>query len=224
MANPWFRLYSEFSHDPKVQMMSESMQRRYIMLMCLRCSNNLVTLHEEEVAFHLRISNADLAETRQLFLSKGFIDESWNLLNWEKRQSQSDSSSARVAKHRALQKAKQAGACNGDVTLQKRKSNALDKIREDKNKHPSSAPDGFDLFWQKYPKKVGKPAAQRAFKAARLNGHLPEVIGDIEQKSNSDGWTKNGGQFIPNPATYLNQRRWEDEESRTEESMFAGAI
>ena len=41
----WFRLYSEFSTDPKVQMMPEALQRRYVMLMCMRCSNVLATLH-----------------------------------------------------------------------------------------------------------------------------------------------------------------------------------
>ena len=73
MSNPWFRMYSEFSHDPKVQMLSEAMQRRYIMLMCLRCSDSLVTLQGEEVAFHLRISNEELSATKALFVAKGFI-------------------------------------------------------------------------------------------------------------------------------------------------------
>ena len=122
MSNPWFRFYSEFSHDPKVQMMSEAMQRRYIMLMCLRCSNALVTLHETEIAFHLRITEAELTETKQLFISKGFIDEQWNLLNWDKRQFKSDSSAERVSRHRANKKQ----ASNADVTLQQRPSNALD--------------------------------------------------------------------------------------------------
>lgn len=122
MANSWFRLYSEFSHDPKVQMMSEAMQRRYIMIMCLRCSNDIVTLHETELAFHLRITDAELAETKALFIGKGFIDDKWNLLNWEKRQFKSDSSAARVSRHREKKK----NACNADVTLQKRSSNALD--------------------------------------------------------------------------------------------------
>ena len=126
MSNAWFRLYSEFSHDPKVQMMSEAMQRRYIMLLCLRCSNTLVTLHVTEIAFQLRISDEELAETKSLFIAKGFIDSDWNLLNWEKRQFSSDSSKERVAKHRALQKQKQDEPCNDDVTLQKQKSNALD--------------------------------------------------------------------------------------------------
>ena len=126
MSNPWFRMYSEFSHDPKVQMMSEAMQRRYMMLMCLRCSNSLVTLHETEIAFHLRISNDEMAETKALFISKGFIDKDFNLINWEKRQFASDTSKARVAKHRALQKEKQSTDGNGNVTLLKRNANALD--------------------------------------------------------------------------------------------------
>jgi uncharacterized protein YdaU (DUF1376 family) len=87
-----------------------------------------------------------------------------------------------------------------------------------------SHPDGFDSFWSAYPKKVGKPAAQKAFKAAKINGHLSEVIGDIESRLLSEAWLKNGGQFIPNPATYLNQRRWEDETTIQGASMFAGAI
>ena len=144
MANPWFRMYSEFSHDPKVQMLNEVMQRRYVMLMCMRCSNELVTLHETEIAFHLRISETDMAETKALFISKGFIDSEWNLLNWEKRQMASDSSNARVAKHRALQKEKHEQVCNVTET----KSNGLEEIRieeirvdkKNTNKPKSAAP------------------------------------------------------------------------------------
>jgi len=122
MANPWFRLYSEFAHDPKIQMLSEAMQRRYVMLLCLRCSEVLETLHETEIAFQLRLSTDELDETKQLFVSKNFIDKHWNLLNWDKRQFVSDSSTMRVAKHR--NKKKQVSIV--DETLQKRTSNATD--------------------------------------------------------------------------------------------------
>ncbi len=84
--------------------------------------------------------------------------------------------------------------------------------------------DGFDLFYQAYPKKVGKPAAQKAFKSAKVNGNLSAILADIESKKSSDAWTKDGGQFIPNPATYLNQRRWEDETQADQPNIFAGAI
>lgn len=136
--NPWFRMYSEFATDAKVQMLPEAMQRRYLMLMCLRCSNALETLHEEEIAFQLRIGTEELAETKALFIRKGFIDDRWNLLNWEKRQFASDSSAARVAKHRALQKEKQKQDSNADETLQKRQANALD-TDTDTDKEPKGS-------------------------------------------------------------------------------------
>ena len=84
---------------------------------------------------------------------------------------------------------------------------------------PKPPPDGFAEFWDRYPKKVGKPAALKAFRAAKLNGHLPEVLADVEEKAASAGWTKDGGQFVPNPATYLNQRRWEDEKSHSAQQI-----
>lgn len=109
MANPWFRLYSEFSDDPKVQMMSEAMQRRLIMLFCSRCKGE--TLHETELAFHWRVTETELAETKRVFVQKGFIDEGWNLLNWNRRQFLSDSSTERVRRYRQAMKQ--------DETLQK---------------------------------------------------------------------------------------------------------
>jgi hypothetical protein len=89
----------------------------------------------------------------------------------------------------------------------------------------ASTSDGFALFWSAYPKKTAKPSALTAFKKAKINGHLPDVLSDIEQKAQSDDWTKNSGQFIPNPATYLNQRRWEDiTTQQTHSGVIPGAI
>ena len=59
MANQWFRMYAEFATDPKVQMLSEVDQRRYIMLLRLRCGNGDVTFHDDEVAFQLRINSEE---------------------------------------------------------------------------------------------------------------------------------------------------------------------
>ena len=79
---PWFRLYSEFATDPKVQMLSESDQRRYIMLLCLRCSNGTVTLHDDEIAFQLRISNDEWAATKAILVNKGLIKDCNEICNW----------------------------------------------------------------------------------------------------------------------------------------------
>ena len=103
MANSWFRLYSEFATDQKVQMLSEENQRRLVMIFCLRCNGN-VTLHDNEVTFLLRISNDEWLKTKSLFIDKGFINEANEVLNWNKRQYISDSSAERVARHRANKK------------------------------------------------------------------------------------------------------------------------
>jgi hypothetical protein len=102
MPNPWFRMYSEFADDPKVQMMPEVMQRRLVMLFCERCKCE--TLHETERAFHWRINETELAQTKAVFVEKGFIDEQWNLLNWNRRQFISDSSTERVRQYRERMK------------------------------------------------------------------------------------------------------------------------
>lgn len=106
MANPWFRMYAEFASDAKVQMMSEAMQRRLVMVFCMRCSDVTVTLSDDEIAFQMRITAEELAETKAIFLRKGFIDQSWNVLNWEKRQFASDSSAARTRAYRGRQRDK----------------------------------------------------------------------------------------------------------------------
>jgi len=115
MANQWFRMYAEFANDPKVQMMSETDQRRYVMLLCIRCNGD-VTLQDEEVAFQLRISNEEWAITKALFVSKSLITDDNKPTAWDKRQFASDSSAARVAKHRAKSKE----VCNVTVTPQNR--------------------------------------------------------------------------------------------------------
>jgi hypothetical protein len=184
MANPWFRLYSEFAHDPKIQMLPEAMQRRYVMLMCLRCSETLETLHETEIAFQLRISEAELIETKQLFVSKNFIDEQWNLLNWDKRQFVSDSSTMRVRKYRDKKKQ----PSNVDETLQKRQSNAIDTDTdtdtdtEQKHKKTTivATPEGVsDSVWQEF-------IAHRKSKKARVT---QLVVDGIQEQARIAGWS-----------------------------------
>ncbi|MGZ5053350.1 MAG: hypothetical protein ACXWAT_00245 [Methylobacter sp.] len=118
MSNQWFRMYSEFATDPKVQMMSEADQRRLTMLFCLRC-NGHVTLQDKEVTFLLRISNDEWIKTKSEFIELGFISSTNELLNWDKRQFASDSSAARVARHRERLKNEQK-KCNVTVTPQNR--------------------------------------------------------------------------------------------------------
>ena len=81
MSNPWFRMYSEFMNDPKVQLMSEVNQRRLVMIFCMRCNGN-VTLQDKHVTFMLRISDTEWSDSKAEFIDNGFIDNDNNVLNW----------------------------------------------------------------------------------------------------------------------------------------------
>lgn len=79
---------------------------------------------------------------------------------------------------------------------------------------PQGVSNGFDSFWQAYPKKIGKGAAQKKYGDLRRQGRLPplqQLLAAVEMQKTWDQWQKDGGQFIPNPATWLNQGRWEDQ-------------
>lgn len=99
MANPWFRLYSEFQDDPKIQMLSEQMQRRFVMLLCSRCK--VESLTDQIVAFQWRMPLADVLTTKAVFVEAGFIDDEWIVIAWDKRQYVSDKSTERVRKFRS---------------------------------------------------------------------------------------------------------------------------
>jgi hypothetical protein len=70
----------------------------------------------------------------------------------------------------------------------------------------------FDRFWKAYPKKAAKPAAKRAFKTAKITRQLIEtILVDINTRKEGEDWLKENCKYVPNPAKYLNERRWEDE-------------
>ncbi len=75
----WFRLYAEFATDPKVQMLSEQDQRRYVMLLCMRCSNVNEPFQDDEIAFRLGIGGNEAAETKAEFYRRGLIHGAWFL-------------------------------------------------------------------------------------------------------------------------------------------------
>lgn len=80
-------------------------------------------------------------------------------------------------------------------------------------KNEKNTTNHFDEFWKAYPKKVGKGAAKKAWnKIKPTKDTLEKILSAIESQKHSDQWLKDNGQFIPYPATWLNQERWEDEE------------
>lgn len=76
----------------------------------------------------------------------------------------------------------------------------------------SGARKRFDTFWTEYPRKDSKQVAVKSFEKLNPSDELfGRIIAHVRTMKASEQWTRDGGRFIPMPATYLNQKRWEDE-------------
>ncbi len=160
----------------------------------------------QQLADQFNTSPQLLEETLQKFikLEKISIDKKTIiLLNWNRYQSD-------VKRHREPIRN------NINNSPIKRKSNIknspkkrIDKKKIDKKKIDISA---FGVFWEAYPRKAAKIAAEKAWlKLNADNGTLQKILAAIAAFKESAEWKKDNGQFIPYPATWLNNRRWEDE-------------
>ena len=70
----------------------------------------------------------------------------------------------------------------------------------------------FCIFWEEYPKKVGKTAAEKAFMKLKPSAEmLQQMLDTIKAQKQTEQWMRDNGQYIPNPATWLNRGQWEDE-------------
>jgi len=80
-----------------------------------------------------------------------------------------------------------------------------------KNFVPAAPDEQFEIFWRAYPRKKDKGDARRAWEQTKtirpLTADLVKAV--IVQKSSVD-WTKEGGRYVPYPASWLRGERWED--------------
>lgn len=67
----------------------------------------------------------------------------------------------------------------------------------------------FDVCWAAYPRKTGKGAALKAWQRQKPDRAV--VLAALDWQRTQPQWVKDGGQYVPHMATWLNQRRWEDE-------------
>ena len=79
-------------------------------------------------------------------------------------------------------------------------------------KRMNGSPNGFDAFYAAYPIHVKRSDAEKAWNKISPDDDLrSNIMAAVEQQRKSEQWTRDGGKFIPHPASWLNGRRWEDE-------------
>ncbi len=69
----------------------------------------------------------------------------------------------------------------------------------------------FDIFWPVYPRKVAKKRALKAWLKIKPDEELVKKIVDaVKAQAKTDQWTRDDGQYVPHPATWLNGEQWND--------------
>jgi hypothetical protein len=82
-------------------------------------------------------------------------------------------------------------------------------IRNQKDISLTADDADFAAFWSAYPRKVAKALAAKAWRSCKHRPPLAELLAALDRHKASEQWQS--ARFIPNPATWINQQRWEDE-------------
>lgn len=212
MTFPWFRMYAEFATDPKVQSMDETLQRRFVMFLCLHCNGEYERLSDDELAFALRITPAELVNTKEAFKQKRFLGDNGEIRNWNKRQYKSDSSTDRVRKHRDKKK-RNGGVTGRNVSVTPPDSDTDSEKDTTAAKPPTRVSRETDPGWLldfklAYPARAGDQGWRRAVKAANARiaeGHTPDefIDGAKRYHAHCAALGKIGTEFVKQAATFL---------------------
>ena len=127
-------------------MLSEVDQRRYVCLMCMQSAGRLKRATLENICFELRITEDEASATIERLKKAKLLDKDGCVHNWDERQPKRDHSADRTAKYRAKKKladvaeTSQQRCSDADVTRCDGHSDALDQIKEKKDKDQTAKP------------------------------------------------------------------------------------
>jgi hypothetical protein len=215
----WFRVYDDLVDDEKVQMLSGDLVKALLNLWCLASKNGGVLPPMKSMSFKLRMKPQQVAAVIAELCEAGLIDRVDDLFqphNWEKRQYKSDTDLTAAERSRRYREKHRDGNApvtrDGDASRHASASVSVsDSVSVSVSKKEKASSD-FDDFWNLWPNKVGKPAALKAFVGARKRAGLDAIVEGvfayIRDKPPDRAWL--------NPATFLNQSRWEDQPAKVE--------
>jgi len=84
-------------------------------------------------------------------------------------------------------------------------------IKELEEKPPLES-EKFNIFWEEYPRKIARKTAESYWMKANIDEKLFEkIMKSLEAQKKSRQWKSENGKYIPHPATWINQERWNDE-------------
>lgn len=237
MSNQWLRLWHDMPTDPKWRTIARVsgqtialVQAVYLHLL-VDASRNVTrghaTVTAEDLASALDVTDDQIESV--IAAMQGRVIDGQAITGWDRRQpKREDSGSPETgAKSAAQRKREQRQREREDEARVASHDESRDvtqcHAREDKDKEeskeqehtpipPKGAAAGFAEFWSAYPLKKAKATAEKAWQKLKPSADLQAaILSAIAAHKLSADWQRDGGQYIPHPTTWLNQRRWEDE-------------
>jgi hypothetical protein len=160
--------------------------------------------------------------------------EDGTIAAWDKRQPKRERDDPNAAERQALKRdrdsqSKPSEASDVNVTpchaTSHQKTPILEKRREEKKDIDKDF--GFASFWSVFPNKKAKADAFKAWsKLKPCDALQASILKAVDLQRQGEDWRKEGGRFIPHPATWLNGRRWEDatEPPEAAQAAFVGVL
>lgn len=212
---PYFPFYpKDFAADDAVEAMSTLAVGSYILLLCKAWHQSppaSLPNDDRVLARYARLSPDDWQVVKPEVLAAFTVGNDDRL--HQKRLRREYEAFAEKSKKRANAAAARWERSNSNANAMQMhsKCNAIQSQSQNQKKEPPKPPgggvvDGFDAWYAAYPHKVGKAAARKAYTSARGRTDAATLLAGLE------AYKRSKPQDRPwcNPATWLNQDRWED--------------
>ena len=171
-ANPWFRMYSDFMFDEKIEFIAFEDQRHYVFILCIKNAGLLDKEYaqpgmlERIVSKRLGLFGESFESARKRLVEADLIDSSFQPVAWDKRQFLSDTSAERTKAYRERMKR------HGDVTVTVQETETDTDTEEDSTQKAGALcphQSIVDLYHQTIPSarrvKEWTPARQQQLRA-----------------------------------------------------------
>jgi hypothetical protein len=196
---PWIKIHRSIMRNIKWIRLDDSERGQLIAIWLLAADNN--GLIPDDATLIQKLCYMSSTPNLNKFMELGFIDKDGVNM-------------ASTGCHDGVNPTPDGSQPDATVTHQ----NRIEKNRTDTDGADAHLPapithdEKFKMFWEAYPRKVGKTDAEKALKKINPDETLlAEIMAGLARAKQSRDWQKNGGQYIPHPATWLNGKRWEDE-------------
>jgi hypothetical protein len=247
VSSRWYRAYADQHRNPKVVALSDRDFRLWHQLMAVACENDgfIPPLEGLKRVLSMRLDHLEGGVKR--LITAGLVDAlegGYEPHNWSKRQYKSDTSTDRVQKHRRKRNVSVTPPETDTDTETEESDKSLStpagagELFDFGNEEPPD--DGelggqytaaFETWWRDYPNKTGKGKAAKMYEAAfKFLGGQSKGTARVHAlllhslKAQKAIWKRKGviGQYIPHAATWLNQKRFDDDAVKAEVAKARG--